>query len=71
VIDEHRYHEYNLAILKDCFIQETTCSGQTTKARDRLSAYERVRRINNRYGENMDFVNFVDGWRDGVTLSAW
>lgn len=26
-----------------------------------LSAYERVRRINNRYSENRAFVNFVDG----------
>jgi hypothetical protein len=26
-----------------------------------LSAYERVRRANNRYGENRAFVNFVDG----------
>lgn len=41
--------------------QETTSSGQTTKARDMLSAYERVRRINSRYGENRAFVNFVDG----------
>ncbi len=44
-----------------CSFQETTSSGQTTKARDMLSAYERVRRINSRYGENRAFVNFVDG----------
>jgi hypothetical protein len=41
--------------------QETTSSGQTTKARDMLSAYERVLRNNSRYGENRVFVNFVDG----------
>jgi len=41
--------------------QETTSSGQTTKARDMLSAYERVQRSNNRYGENRVFINFVDG----------
>lgn len=41
--------------------QETTSSGQTTKARDMLSAYERVQRNNNRYGENRVFINFVDG----------
>ncbi len=41
--------------------QETTSSGQTTKARDMFSAYERVSRINSRYGEKRVFVNFVDG----------
>ncbi|MFQ6044318.1 MAG: DpnII family type II restriction endonuclease [Candidatus Poribacteria bacterium] len=41
--------------------QETTSSGQTTKAKDMLSAYERVCRINSRYRENRAFVNFVDG----------
>ncbi len=41
--------------------QETTSSGQTTKAKDMFSAYERVCRINSRYGENRAFVNFVDG----------
>ena len=41
--------------------QETTSSSQTTKARDMLSAYERVCRINSRYRENRAFVNFVDG----------
>ncbi len=41
--------------------QETTSSGQTTKARDMLSAYERVCRVNSRYGEDRAFVNFVDG----------
>jgi len=40
---------------------ETTSSGQSTKARDMLSAYERVWRQNSRYGENRAFVNFVDG----------
>ena len=41
--------------------QETTSSGQTTKARDMLSAYERIVRHNSRYGEGRVFVNFVDG----------
>lgn len=41
--------------------QETTSSGQSTKARDMLSAYERVLRNNSRYGEKRVFVNFVDG----------
>lgn len=41
--------------------QETTSSGQSTKARDMLSAYERILRSNARYGENRAFVNFVDG----------
>jgi len=41
--------------------QETTSSGQTTKARDMLSAYERVSRVNSRNSENRAFVNFVDG----------
>lgn len=40
---------------------ETTSSGQTTKARDMLSAYERVCRSNSRNRENRAFVNFVDG----------
>jgi len=41
--------------------QETTSSGQTTKAKDMLSAYERICRNNSRYRENRVFVNFVDG----------
>lgn len=41
--------------------QETTSSGQSTKARDMLSAYERLNRSNDRYGEKRIFVNFVDG----------
>lgn len=41
--------------------QETTSSGQSTKARDMLSAYERVVRSNSVHGENRAFVNFVDG----------
>ena len=41
--------------------QETTSSGQTTKAKDMFSAYERVCRQNSRYGENRAFVNFADG----------
>ena len=41
--------------------QETTSSSQTTKAKDMLSAYERVCRLNSRYGEDRAFVNFADG----------
>lgn len=41
--------------------QETTSSGQTTKARDMLAAYTQVNTSNSRYGENRAFVNFVDG----------
>jgi hypothetical protein len=41
--------------------QETTSSGQSTKARDMLSAYQRLQASNSRYGENRAFVNFVDG----------
>jgi hypothetical protein len=41
--------------------QETTSSGQTTKARDMLNAYERINHSNSRYNENRAFVNFVDG----------
>jgi len=41
--------------------QETTSSGQSTKTRDMLAVFERVNRVNNRYGENRAFVNFVDG----------
>lgn len=46
-----------------CSFQETTSSGQTTKARDMLTAYERVQRSNSRYGENRIFINYVDGGR--------
>ncbi|MEA3308463.1 MAG: DpnII family type II restriction endonuclease [Chloroflexota bacterium] len=41
--------------------QETTSSGQTTKAKDMRLAYERICHQNSRYGENRAFVNFVDG----------
>jgi len=41
--------------------QETTSSGQTTKAKDMLSAYERVCHDNSRYGGSRAFINFVDG----------
>jgi len=41
--------------------QETTSSGQTTKAKDMFSAYESIIRSNSRHGENRAFVNFVDG----------
>lgn len=41
--------------------QETTSSGQSTKARDMLSAYERICRQNSRHRENRAFINFADG----------
>ena len=41
--------------------QETTSSGQTTKAKDMLSAFDRIRHINSRNNENRAFVNFADG----------
>jgi len=41
--------------------QETTSSGQTTKARDMLNAYLRVVEYNSRNRETRAFVNFVDG----------
>jgi hypothetical protein len=41
--------------------QETTSSGQTTKAKDMRSAYEQICHLNSRYGEDRAFVNFVDG----------
>lgn len=44
-----------------CSFQETTSSGQTTKARDMLSAYTKINESNSRFGENRAFVNFVDG----------
>ncbi|PWH18939.1 MAG: hypothetical protein DDG59_04730 [Anaerolineae bacterium] len=44
-----------------CSFQETTSSGQSTKARDMLTAYERIHRFNVRYNEKRVFVNFVDG----------
>ncbi len=44
-----------------CSFQETTSSGQTTKARDMLSSYTRINESNSRFGENRAFVNFVDG----------
>lgn len=40
---------------------ETTSSGQTSKARDMLTAYNRIRTSNSRNRENRAFVNFVDG----------
>ncbi len=41
--------------------QETTSSGQTTKAKDMRSVYDQIRHQNSRYGENRAFVNFADG----------
>lgn len=41
--------------------QETTSSGQTTKARDMLNAYTAINISNSRNVENRAFVNFVDG----------
>jgi hypothetical protein len=41
--------------------QETTSSGQTTKARDMFNAYIKVVQNNSRNREDRAFVNFVDG----------
>lgn len=41
--------------------QETTSSGQTTKARSMRDAYEKLLHNNSRYGETRAFVNFADG----------
>ena len=41
--------------------QETTSSGQSTKARDMITAYQSIEHINIQKGENRAFVNFVDG----------
>jgi len=41
--------------------QETTSSGQSTKRRDMLNAYQAVERVNSRNRENRAFVNLVDG----------
>ena len=41
--------------------QETTSSGQTTKARNMSTIYERIRQFNSRNRQNRAFVNFVDG----------
>lgn len=41
--------------------QETTSSGQTTKARDMFQIYEQVRQLNDRNRQQRVFINFVDG----------
>ncbi len=41
--------------------QETTSSGQSTKARDMLNVYHSILRLNARNLEKRVFVNFVDG----------
>lgn len=41
--------------------QETTSSGQSTKARDMFDGYQRIHTYNVRNNENRAFVNFVDG----------
>ncbi|OQX51730.1 MAG: hypothetical protein B5M53_10475, partial [Candidatus Cloacimonas sp. 4484_209] len=41
--------------------QETTSSGQSTKARDMFDGYQRVHTYNVRNNESRAFVNFVDG----------
>lgn len=41
--------------------QETTSSGQSTKARDMENAYEGINKSNSRNREKRVFVNFVDG----------
>ncbi|MGC9025312.1 MAG: hypothetical protein ACP5NB_10895 [Chloroflexia bacterium] len=44
-----------------CSFQETTSSGQSTKARDMPEAYDRIRHINFSRNESRVFVNFIDG----------
>lgn len=41
--------------------QETTSSGQSTKARDMRAAYALIQQSNSRHKEKRIFVNFVDG----------
>jgi len=41
--------------------QETTSSGQSTKARDMLQCYQAITQRNTQFLENRAFVNFVDG----------
>lgn len=41
--------------------QETTSSGQSTKARDMLACYQAISQRNVQFLENRAFVNFVDG----------
>jgi len=41
--------------------QETTSSGQSTKARDMLACYQAISQRNIQFLENRAFVNFVDG----------
>ncbi len=41
--------------------QETTSSGQSTKARDMLACYQKISHRNIQHQENRAFVNFVDG----------
>jgi hypothetical protein len=41
--------------------QETTSSGQSTKARDMLQCYQAITQRNAQFLENRAFVNFVDG----------
>jgi hypothetical protein len=41
--------------------QETTSSGQSTKARDMLQCYQAITQRNAQHLENRAFVNFVDG----------
>ncbi|MCS7087822.1 MAG: hypothetical protein NZL91_03895 [Thermoflexales bacterium] len=48
-------------ILIMCSFQETTSSGQSTKARDMLTAYNRLREANSRDRTSRVFVNFADG----------
>lgn len=40
---------------------ETTSSGQSTKARDMIQLYEKIQHRNVQHGESRAFVNFVDG----------
>lgn len=44
-----------------CSFQETTSSGQSTKARDMEMAFQDLNRSNSRHNERRVFVNFADG----------
>jgi SAM-dependent methyltransferase len=53
--------KYWFAVVIMSSFQETTSSGQTTKAREMLSAFQQINASNSRYEEQRVLVNFVDG----------
>lgn len=48
-------------VIMMCSFQETTSSGQSTKARDMEEMYQQLSRSNSRHKEQRAFVNFADG----------